>query len=430
MKEFQRGEKIKTASGNTVEIIEKLGEGGQGIVYKVKYGEEEFALKWYFGKKLHDIESFYSNIENNIKQGSPSECFLWPLELTEKRDGSFGYLMKLRPKKYKDFSQFLLAKVHFEDISALINAAVSIIKGFRALHNRGYSYQDLNDGNFFADPKTGDVLICDNDNVSPYGENLGIIGKCRYMAPEVVTGSKAPDCHTDRFSLAVILYMLLFLNHPLEGKRTMCPCLTEELERKYYGTEPVFVWDPYDDSNRPVRGVHVNEIRLWKLYPDFVRKAFEKAFSAELLTGADTEHRIIEKEWLEIFTALRDITVKHSCGSDTFYNADSENCVCINCGQEIAKPMILNVPKHKVVLAKGTRLYTCHTDGNSENDEITAEVVASINDSAVLGLKNCGENEWTAQLPNGVTRTFTKGQTVKLGKGIKIDFGKVKAEIE
>ena len=59
------------------------------------------------------------------------------------------------------------------------------------------------------------------------------------MAPEVVMGKKRPDIHTDRFSLAVVLYLLLFLNHPLEGKKTMCPCLTEQLERKFYGSEPV-----------------------------------------------------------------------------------------------------------------------------------------------------------------------------------------------
>lgn len=33
-------------------------------------------------------------------------------------------------------------------------------------------------------------MICDNDNVAPYGENLGIAGKCRYMAPEVVIGKR------------------------------------------------------------------------------------------------------------------------------------------------------------------------------------------------------------------------------------------------
>ena len=77
--------------------------------------------------------------------------------------------MELRPPEYKDFSLFLLAKVHFANIEALINTALCITNGFRELHNRGYSYQDLNDGNFFVNPKTGDVLICDNDNVAPYG---------------------------------------------------------------------------------------------------------------------------------------------------------------------------------------------------------------------------------------------------------------------
>ena len=266
MKEFQKGQKIKTVSGGELEIIQKLGEGGQGVVYKVRYNGRELALKWYFSGKLNNAVKFYDNIQNNIKKGAPTPAFLWPLEITEYYEGSFGYLMELRPPEYEDFSRFLLAKVRFSGISAIINAALNITNGFRVLHNRGYSYQDLNDGNFFVNPKTGDVLICDNDNVAPYGDNLGIAGKCRYMAPEVVLGKKRPDLHTDRFSLAVVLYLLLFLNHPLEGKRTMCPCLTEELERKFYGSAPLFVWDPSDDSNRPVRGVHVNEIKIGRAH--------------------------------------------------------------------------------------------------------------------------------------------------------------------
>ena len=283
MKEFQRGQKIKTISGGELEVVQKLGEGGQGVVYKVNYNGRPLALKWYFIKKIKDPRAFYDNIKNNIKQGAPTKAFLWPLEITEYYEGSFGYLMELRPSEYKDFSRFLLAKEHFSGIDAIINAALCITNGFRELHNRGYSYQDLNDGNFFVNPQNGDVLICDNDNVAPYGENLGIAGKCRYMAPEVVMGKKRPDNHTDRFSLSVVLYMLLFLNHPLEGKRTMVPCLTEENERRFYGSEPIFVWDATNDENRPVRGVHSNEIKLWPLYPEFVRKTFEKAsFSASL----------------------------------------------------------------------------------------------------------------------------------------------------
>ena len=424
MKEFQKGQRIKTVSGGELEVIQKLGEGGQGVVYKVNYNGKPLALKWYFGNKLNNADKFYRNIQNNIKQGTPTGAFLWPLEITEYFEGSFGYLMELRPPEYKDFSLFLLAKVHFANIEALINTALCITNGFRELHNRGYSYQDLNDGNFFVNPKTGDVLICDNDNVAPYGENLGIAGKCRYMAPEVVMGQKRPDSHTDRFSLAVVLYMLLFLNHPLEGKRTMCPCLTEELERKFYGSDPVFVWDPANDANRPLRGVHTNEIKLWPLYPAFVRKTFEKAFSHEVMVGNDTTHRVIEKEWQEVFTTLRDLTIKCSCGSETFIDPSQQSCRCINCGKSIERPPILKVKKYHAALAPGKKLYACHVQYDSDDfKEAKGEVISSRNNPSLLGLRNDSNNTWEAILPNGSSKGYPNGQVIKLGKGIKINFG-------
>ena len=424
MKEFQKGQRIRTASGGELEVIQKLGEGGQGVVYKVNYNGKQLALKWYFGNKLSNADKFYRNIQNNIKQGAPTSAFLWPLEITEYFEGSFGYLMELRPSEYKDFSLFLLAKVHFANIEAIINTALCITNGFRELHNKGYSYQDLNDGNFFVNPKTGDVLICDNDNVAPYGENLGIAGKCRYMAPEVVMGKKRPDSHTDRFSLAVVLYMLLFLNHPLEGKRTMCPCLTEELERRFYGSDPVFVWDSTNDSNRPVRGVHTNEIKLWPLYPEFVRKTFEKAFSHEVMVGNDTTHRVIEKEWQEVFTTLRDLMVKCSCGSETFIDPSKQACQCINCGKSIERPLILKVKKYHAALTPGKKLYACHVQYDSDDfKETCGEVIASRNNPALLGLRNDSDSTWEAILPNGTSKGYPNGQVIKLGKGIKINFG-------
>jgi len=42
------------------------------------------------------------------------------------------------------------------------------------------------------------------------------------MAPEVVLGG-APDKRSDRFSLAVILFRMLFIEHPLEGKYSTPP---------------------------------------------------------------------------------------------------------------------------------------------------------------------------------------------------------------
>lgn len=424
MKEFAKGQKIRVVSGGELEVVQKLGEGGQGVVYKVKYNGKDLALKWYFGNKLSDPDRFYRNIQNNIKKGAPTSAFLWPLEITEYFDGSFGYLMELRPPEYKDFSLFLLAKARFASIEAVVNAALCITNGFRELHNSGFSYQDLNDGNFFVNPQNGDVLICDNDNVAEYGDALGIAGKCRYMAPEVVMGKKKPDVHTDRFSLAVVLYLLLFLNHPLEGKKTMCPCLTEELERKFYGSEPVFVWDSNNDTNRPVRGVHVNEIKFWPIYPKFVRDTFEEAFSHEAMVGADTQHRVTEKKWQEVFTALRDCLAKCSCGGETFIDVTQPTCKCINCGKDIQRPMILKVKKYNVVMQPGKLVYSCHAVHDSDNfKEAKGEVISSRQDPSLVGLKNNSDFNWTAILPNGTSKAYSNGQVIKLGRGLKINFG-------
>ncbi len=423
MNEFQKGLKIKTVSGNELEIIQKLGAGGQGTVYKVNYLGRELALKWYFKNKLGNGLDFYKNISNNIKQGAPTENFLWPLEITEFYDKSFGYLMEIRPSEYKEFSTFLVAKEKFETIEARINSALYIINSFRVLHSKGFSYQDLNDGNFFINPKNGDVLICDNDNVAPYGENLGIAGKCRYMAPEIVTGKKQPDVFTDRFSLAVVLYLLLFMNHPLEGFKTMCPCLTEELEYKFYGSEPLFAWDAENTSNRPVKTIHKNVIKLWDAYPKFIKEVFIEAFSQSALIGEDIEHRVQEKVWEETFLKLRDVTINCTCGGETFVFVGEENNKCLNCGCDLNNYLVMKVKKTTLVLAPKKQIYACHVFNDSEDFKtVQGEIVASLNDRNVVGLKNNSQDKWVAVLPTGVTREFSNGQTVKLERGMKINF--------
>lgn len=423
---LEKGQRIKTTSGKELEVIEKLGEGGQGIVYKVNYDGRELALKWYFAHKLHNKEDFYDNIQENIKSGAPAKNFLWPIEITEITGGSFGYLMELRPKEYQDFSKFLLAKVRFASVDALINAGLSIVHGFRKLHNSGLSYQDLNDGNFFVNPQTGDVLICDNDNVAPYGASMGIAGKCRYMAPEVVVGKKKPDVHTDRFSLAVILYMLLFLNHPLEGARTLkAPCMTEEKEKEFFGVNPVFTWDAMNDTNRPVKGVHTNEIRLWPIFPKFIKDIFMKSFSQDMMTGKDIQHRVTEKEWQEAFVTLRGTLIKcSSCNELTFIDNEKNQCDCVNCDVTTPKYSTLKVKRYQVVLAPEQNLYACHTISDSDEFMVkTATVIVNKKDPTKVGLRNEGDTIWTAILPDGSTKTRAKGDVVPISKGIKIDFG-------
>ena len=253
------GDTVKMKYGGEAKVLAEFGSGGQGTVYKVSYNGKEYALKWYHKDVFKDkAKDFYHNLENNIQKGAPTKDFLWPLGITEVHSGVFGYIMDVRPAGYYELTEFFVGsnkqkQVRFKSFNAIADAAINIIQAFRELHNSGYSYQDINNGNFFINPENGKVLICDNDNVSPFGVNLGILGKQRYMAPEVVTGKNDPDKQSDRFSLAVILFRLLFINHPLEGKRSTPPCMTKELERRYYGEEPVFVYDLKDDRNRPIK---------------------------------------------------------------------------------------------------------------------------------------------------------------------------------
>ena len=224
--------------------------------------------------------------------------------------------MDLRPDDYKDFSKFLLGKEGFTSITAMTNAALHITAGFRELHLKGYTYQDLHDGNFFINPKNGDVLICDNDNVSEYGRDSGIQGKARYMAPEIVAKNAKPNKYTDRFSLSVVLFLLLIKNHPLEGKAACPVCMDTKHERSIYGENPVFIFDPTDKSNIPVQGLHKGAIANWPLLPAYLQKEFIKAFSKDVLKNP--ANRIIEQEWLRIFIRMRSEIFKCSCGEVYF----------------------------------------------------------------------------------------------------------------
>lgn len=103
---------------------------------------------------------------NNIKGGSPSKTFVWSEEWTVWKDNeSFGYVMEIFPKGYEDFPKFLNAGVKFHSVYAMVEAALNMVLAFNALHNKGYNYQNLNDGNISMNPDAGDVLICDNDNI-------------------------------------------------------------------------------------------------------------------------------------------------------------------------------------------------------------------------------------------------------------------------
>ena len=411
--------KVLRASKSKVE----LGRGGQGVVYKVEYDGKEMALKWYYKDKLKEPQNFYGNIKNNIERGKPTDAFLWPVDITEWVDGTFGYVMPLRPPEYGDFAKYLLAKVNFKSDTALINAALNIVDGFMRLHFAGFNYQDLNDGNFFINFENGDVLICDNDNVMGQGFSSGIAGKCRYMAPEIVRGEKTPDKQTDRFSLAVVLFLLLFANHPLEGRLTAKgnDITTEADEKRFYGEDPVFIFDPKDKRNAPNNLTSANAIKIWGLVPEYIREMFIEAFNYDRLHGKTPQ--LLESSWLKAFVRWRSDIIKCSCGTEN--TADSKGILTCACGKNRRIPAYLCFSKTRIPLYPGAKIFECQTVSDSDDyTKATAEVITNPKDPKVLGLKNLSSARWLVTAPDGATAQKGKDEVIKITAGIKIDFGR------
>lgn len=421
MAELSPGTIIQLTNGKSCRIIEELGRGGQGIVYKVDYDGAPHALKWYI---INNKPAFYANLENNVKNGAPNESFLWPLAIScPNQYGSRGYVMKLRPQNYEEIGSFMLAKARFSSPQALIEAAIQICSAFQKLHIIGLSYQDMNDGNFFIDPFTGDVLICDNDNVAPNKVNMGIVGKSGYMAPEIVDKEAMPDRYTDYFSLGVILFILFYLNRPFEGKRVMaCPCLTEEAERKLFGKECVFIMDPNDDSNRPDPRFHKNVMRRWPYFPRLLRETFIKAFSKEAILNPTK--RVMDKTWQQVLLQLRAQYVNcPNCGKKSFIEPDSEASLCISCRNKINRPIILKIGNYKIPLLEDQKIYKSQAlaSMNVDLSEVYGIVIKNPT-TGKLGIKNTSGVTWAVTLPNGEIRNIEDGRGLPAIPDLKIKF--------
>lgn len=410
MTELSKNSTIALVGGGTATIVKELGRGGQGIVYLVEVCGEKKALKWYLNAP---DDKFYRNLEHNIASGAPSDAFLWPEYLTEKQQGSYGYIMKLRPQNYYEFGNFLLAKVSFKSFTAMLSAAMRICDGFMMLHRFGYSYQDLNDGNFFIDPQTGDVLICDNDNVMPQGEKSGIMGKARYMAPEIVAGG-IPDKYSDRFSLSVILFMLFYANHPFEGAKVVaCPCMTESFEKRFYGSEALFIYDPIDKSNLPVRGIHQNVIRRWPVFPQLLRDIFIEEFSKEKLQNPSS--RMIEQNWKKIISTVRDsLVVCRHCAEETFVNISNTTDKCMNCGKDVDLSRRLVINNRSLPLINKTAIYI--------DEDNTPDGVVTTDSNGFMLIKNVSTETWTVETPSGKIKTVAPNEILPVKEGLKITF--------
>ena len=411
------GTSVRLSNGETAVVKSRLASGGQGVIYLVKVGMKKMALKWYL---RHPGKAFLKNLMDNVRRGAPAPNFIWPSAVTEEVMGSFGYVMELRPKGYEDMSRFILLKVKFADVHAQLNACLQICTAFQKLHIHGLSYQDMNDGNFFIDPKTGDVLICDNDNVAPDKTSMGVLGKAGYMAPEIVEGVSMPDRYTDYHSLAVCLFILIYMNRPFEGAWNLsCPCDNNpEMARQLFGFGSVFIMDPNDRKNRPVPGMHNNVIRRWNVYPSFLGRAFCKTFSAEAIK--DPTQRLMDKQWYNILLQVRSMLARcPHCGNETFVDVLSPDPCCVYCQKPIVVSS-LKVGRFTLPLLERQPIWACQISSEQDMNVKAGEVVLK---RGIMGMKNISHTPWTVILPDSSVKIINKGDSFPVRKGLKIRFG-------
>ncbi|MBM3143087.1 MAG: serine/threonine protein kinase [Chloroflexi bacterium] len=431
------GEGVRTDLSGVVCKVERfLGGGGQGEVYQANLEGKSVALKWYFPASATAEQ--LAILETLIKAGPPSEKFLWPMELASAQGvPGFGYIMPLRDPHYKGIVDLMKRRIE-PTFRALATAGFELADSFLQLHAKGLCYRDISWNNVFFAPDTGEISICDNDNVVVDGASGGgILGTPRFMAPEIVRGEALPSTQTDLFSLAVLLFLMFIMHHPLEGKKELTiKCFDLPAMTKLYGTEPLFIFDTNDSSNEPVSGYHDNALVFWPIYPEFIRELFTRAFTAGILDPQNG--RVRESEWRAAMVRLRDSIIYCTyCGMENFYDIDSLRMSggrpnsCWSCKKEVKAPPRIRIGENIIMLNHDTQLFPHHVDDQRRYDfsRPIAEVTRHAADPRIWGLKNISNEKWVIITTSGAVKDVVPGQSVTLATGTKVQFGRKEGEI-
>jgi hypothetical protein len=423
------GQTVFTASQHQpITIADFIAGGGQGEVYRADFLGQPVAVKWYFSN-YPDQDRLRIRIQDLIRSGAPSDCFLWPFALVETPGvPAFGYVMPLVNRPFLTLPA-IWSREPRPPMRVLATTGMHLAHCFMQVHSMGLCYRDISDGNIFFDPATGEVRIADNDNVSVRNTPCEVAGTRGYMAPELVRREATPSRVTDLHSLAVVLFQILVVQHPLVGKRELeTPLHMKENSFLFFGQNPVFIFDPADRSNELLPGYREYEPALyyWPMYPQFIRDLFTSAFTAGL---TDPENgRVGDAEWRREFAHLRDcIFYCPGCGEESFLDEDLVKATggkmqpCRHCGGVSPIPPHIRLGKSRVMLNRDTMLYPHHVDLHRPFD--FSQPVAAVNEGPPTALQNLSGQKWVVKTTEGSTSEILPGADAPLTDRSTIDFG-------
>ena len=362
MKTLMPGAIVQTPEHTSYRVIKQLSEGGQGWTYLVEgpYGYK--CLKAYKPDFLSYRPDMMKLLRAKLPKPPKSAAYVWPQEVID-CDLAKGYVMEYIDDTHKLMYSFLRpikgGGVRFKDMKTAIDAMLGLASAFNVLHQTGYNYQDLSCGNFMIDPNTGDVRIIDNDNVSVEKTASGILGTPGYIAPEVLAGKSIPSIYSDRFSLSVIMFRLLFQGHPLEGQPFLTPLLTDEKALVIYCIDPVFVFDPNDRRNAlsPALPQHRAMMAMWHWLPAYVKELFLRAFSRETML-IKPNLRPSESDWEQVLSRLRsDLITCPYCNQESLFAGNPE-LICEDCKRPMGRLTVMRTQhcKYPIPLGYGSAI--------------------------------------------------------------------------
>jgi serine/threonine-protein kinase len=212
-----------TTFANRYEIIEELGTGGMGRVYRVedKKIKEEVALKLIKPEIASDkktIERFSNELKMARKIAHKNVCKMY--DLGEEK-GTHFITMEYVPGQ--DLSG-LIRQTGQLTVGTAISIARQVCEGLTEAHRLGVIHRDLKPQNIMID-KEGNARIMDFGIARSLKEKgitgTGVmVGTPEYMSPEQAE-VKEIDQRSDIYSLGVILYEMATGRAPFEGETSL-----------------------------------------------------------------------------------------------------------------------------------------------------------------------------------------------------------------
>ena len=198
-------------------ILEKLGEGGMGVVYKAEDTKLDrmVALKFlpsHLAASVQDKARFIQEAKAAAALNHPNICTIYSVD---EHDGQLFIAME-----FVD-GQTLREKRGSVSFKQAIDIGIQIADGLAAAHEKGIVHRDIKPENIMI-RKDGIAQIMDfglaklRGNVSRLTKEGSTVGTAGYMSPEQVQGQDA-DHRSDIFSFGVVLYELLTGQLPFTG---------------------------------------------------------------------------------------------------------------------------------------------------------------------------------------------------------------------